>query len=303
VAAADVVVLVLGLSQFITNGEGVDRAYGADGYALPGKQLELVQLVARLNKPTVVVLLSGMAVGIDFIARQTRWPLLIPGYGGPYGAVAIAQALFGRTSPSGKLSYTIYPEEWAAATPMADMSLTAGAGRTYRWYGYSNATAAPPAFAFGAGLSYSSFTVAVSASHGAVPAVPAAVPRSSSVLGTFTVTTTNTGSRFAASDATLVFVLPNQTNISAAAPTPLPRRQLVNFIRTPELAPGGSYSETVYVRLKDVAMANFAGATVAYKGCYGILFSNGAGAETTHTVTVAVDSPLDQLPLPPGFAT
>ena len=44
-----------------------------------------------------------MAVGIDFIATQTSWPVLVPGYGGQYGATAIGEAVFGLFSPSGKL--------------------------------------------------------------------------------------------------------------------------------------------------------------------------------------------------------
>ena len=56
----------------------------------------------------------------------------------------------------------IYPEDWALATPMADMSLTAGAGRTYKWFGYKNTSGATaPTFSFGRGFSYTSFTVAV----------------------------------------------------------------------------------------------------------------------------------------------
>ena len=50
----------------------------------------------------------------------------------------IAEAIFGDFAPSGKLPYTIYPNVWAANTPMEDMSLTAGQGRTYRFYGYND---------------------------------------------------------------------------------------------------------------------------------------------------------------------
>ena len=70
----------------------------------------------------------------------------------------------------------------------------------------------------------------------------------------------------------------------------------------PELAPSVSYSETVHILLSDIMMANFAGVTVAYRGGYGVLFSNSNSAETTHTVRVAEDMPLDHLLLLPGFA-
>ena len=87
VSSADVVILALGLDIKVTNSEGIDRWHTEAGYALPGKQLELVQNVAALNKPTIVLLLSGMAVGIDWLVPKTRteWPLLVPGYGGIFG--------------------------------------------------------------------------------------------------------------------------------------------------------------------------------------------------------------------------
>ena len=103
-----------------------------------------------------------MAVGLDWIATKHAWPLLIPGYGGSFGPIAIAQALFGDFSPSGKLPYTVYPEAWATNTAMVNKSLLAGDGRTYKWYNYKrNATLAPPTFSFGTGVSYSMFNVMV----------------------------------------------------------------------------------------------------------------------------------------------
>jgi beta-glucosidase len=105
VAAADVVILAIGLALQVTSAEETDRAHSAAGYALPGKQLELCKLVRQLGKPTVVLHFAGMAVGMDWLAAQRDWPLLVPGYGGRFGPVAIAAALFGQVSPSGKLPY------------------------------------------------------------------------------------------------------------------------------------------------------------------------------------------------------
>jgi hypothetical protein len=70
--AADVVVLVLGLNAKITNMEGQDREHDQAGYALPGEQVTLARKIAALGKPTVAVVLSGMAVGMDFLAQQSR---------------------------------------------------------------------------------------------------------------------------------------------------------------------------------------------------------------------------------------
>ena len=316
VAAADVVVLALGLANFVTNSEGMDRPHTAAGYALPGRQLELAKLVADLKKPTVVVLLSGMAVGIDFIAEQAAWALLVPGYGGPHGATAIARALFGDMSPSGKLPYTIYPEGWAAATPMTDMSLTAGQGRTYQWYGFKDPSLRAT-FEFGAGLSYSQFSVQVmngGSGNDDIEGGNSGVSGGDSIIGSFDIRITNMG-RVAASDALLVYVVPPsemeeeaQKRINGSergpttSPSPSPRRRLVNFVRTPTLAPGASFDETFPIYLKDVAITDFAGTATAFGGRYGVFFSNGAGAEVTRTVAVRADLVVDQLPGPPALA-
>ena len=292
VAAADIIVLALGLADFITNGEGMDRPHTQAGYSLPGKQANLVQIVSAFDKPTVVVLFAGSAVGIDFIADQAHWPLLVPGFGGPHGAAAIAAVVFGDVSPSGRLPYSVYREAWAARTRMDDMSLTAGDGRTYKWLGYADANTTA-AFAFGSGLGYSRFDVTVQTSTSASDASPVAC----TTIQSFVLHITNVGSVISA-HTTLVYVAPNWSNISAAAPHPRPRRWLVNFVRTPELRPAASHSETVHVCLRDVAMSNFAGETVAYGGTYLVLFDNGAGAVVTRPVVVETDTVMDQLPLP-----
>jgi hypothetical protein len=75
----------------------------------------------------------------------------------------------------------VYPEAWAGATPMTDMSLQAGQGWTYKWL------TGRPTFAFGSGTSYTNFSSAVqrrSADHA--------------------VTVTNTGT-VAAAEVVLVF--------------------------------------------------------------------------------------------------
>ena len=91
----------------MTNKEGQDRAHDWTGYALPGMQQELARQVASTSKPVVVITLSGMAVGMDYIAAQTSWPLLVGGYGGRFAPIALAQILFGEISPSGKLAYCL----------------------------------------------------------------------------------------------------------------------------------------------------------------------------------------------------
>ena len=62
-------------------------------YALPGMQQELARQVAAVGTPVVVVEVSGMAVGMDFIAQQSHWPLIVGGYGGRFAPVCLAPCL------------------------------------------------------------------------------------------------------------------------------------------------------------------------------------------------------------------
>ena len=152
-----------------------------------------------------------------------------------------------------------------------------------------------------AGTTYSTFDVVVATSpagdrgHREIEAVG----DQHLLDASFTVATTNTG-KVAASDATLVYIVPpSATNISSHAPTPLPNKQLVSFVRTPILGPGGgSFSATVRLKLQDFAMSNDAGVTAAYAGTYTVLFANGAGVSSARTVTIAQDVVLDVLPPP-----
>ena len=92
----------------VTNKEGQDRvntnSSGKVGnYPLPGAQQDLARAVAAMGKPVVVIIYSGMAVGMDYIASMTKSPLIIGGYGGRFAPTALQQALFGEISPSGKV--------------------------------------------------------------------------------------------------------------------------------------------------------------------------------------------------------
>jgi hypothetical protein len=290
--AADVIVLMLGLDIKVTSSEGTDRSHDQAGYALPGKQGDLVQAIAALNKPTVVIMLSGMAVGIDYIGSRLDWPLIIPGYGGIFGPTAIAQTLFGDYAPSGKLPYTIYPEAWAGATSMVDRSLTAGQGRTYRFYGYQNSSLPPPVFAFGDGVSYTSFK------------------HSAKNVGnnSFAVSVSNTGT-VSASEAVLVYVVyrPSAEDANASnafdppliPPEPLPKRTLVNFNKTPLLTPGASATLHFSLTIADFSMVDWMGRRATFAGSYDVIFSRGTGAESTVNQIWTTTTLLDTLPEPP----
>jgi beta-glucosidase len=136
-----------------TETEGRDRLT----LALAGRQNELVQAVLAANPRTVVVLESGSAYELPW-ADQV--PAILEGwFNGEEGPDALAEVLFGTVTPSGKLPFTFprrladnptylyYPER-------RDASYGEGVFVGYRWY---DKRQIEPLFAFGHGLSYTSF--------------------------------------------------------------------------------------------------------------------------------------------------
>ena len=102
-AAADATIIVAGLDQS-QESEGHDRTV----ITMPGAQDELITKVAAAAKgPVVLVLLSGGAIDVSaHVANPKIGAILWGGYPGQSGGTAIAETLFGRNNPSGKLTQT-----------------------------------------------------------------------------------------------------------------------------------------------------------------------------------------------------
>jgi beta-glucosidase len=153
-ADADVIVAVVGLTSDL---EGEEMAIKVEGFSggdktsldLPAGQRQLLERAKALGKPLVVVLMNGSALDLSW-AKDNAAAIVEAWYPGQSGGLAIADVLTGRADPGGRLPLTFY-RSLADLPPFDDYRMQ---GRTYRYY---NGT---PVYAFGAGLSYTSFSYA-----------------------------------------------------------------------------------------------------------------------------------------------
>ncbi|GLJ09079.1 hypothetical protein SUGI_0101470 [Cryptomeria japonica] len=150
---ADATVLVIG-GDLPLEAEGLDR----QSLLLPVYQEELVSKVANASKePVVLVIMSGGPLDIAFAKHDENIKgILWVGYPGEAGGTAIADVLFGKHNPSGKLPVTWYPQEFVDKVPMTNMKMrpdpsTGYPGRTHRFY------TGETVYDFGEGLSYIQF--------------------------------------------------------------------------------------------------------------------------------------------------
>ncbi|MBE6757572.1 MAG: glycoside hydrolase family 3 protein [Ruminococcaceae bacterium] len=145
---ADAVILCLGLNPQIEGEEG--DAYNGDmggdraTLDLPHPQRELLQAVVAVGKPVVLVNVSGSCVDLSY-AKEHCAAIIQCFYPGAEGGDALADILFGKTSPSGRLPVTFY-RSVDDLPPFEDYSME---NRTYKFF------KGEPVFPFGHGLTYS----------------------------------------------------------------------------------------------------------------------------------------------------
>jgi len=151
VKAAEAVILVLGLSPRL---EGEEMRVPVEGFqggdrvqlGIPRVQEQLMETVAALGKPVVLVLLNGSAVSINW-ARDHVPAIVEAWYPGQAAGTALADVLFGDYNPAGRLPVTFYKSA-DQLPPFTDYSMK---GKTYRFFD------GEPLFPFGYGLSYTTF--------------------------------------------------------------------------------------------------------------------------------------------------
>ena len=238
---------------------------------LPGQQLALVQAIANTGKPYVVVMMNGRPLTIDWLAANAP-ALLEAWYPGTEGGNAVADVLFGKVDPGGKLPMT-FPVN-VGQIPISYNELPTGRPYdpnnkyTSRYLDAPNA----PLYPFGYGLSYTTFSL--SSPHLSSTSVSANGPL------TVSTTITNTGS-VAGDDVVQLYLHENYTSILQ------PVEKLEGFQRV-TLAPGQSKTVTFTLGSQNFGFYNDQGQFVVEPGPFDLWVSDtsAVGLLTPSTFTV-----------------
>jgi beta-glucosidase len=232
---ADLVVLAMGESGMMS-GEAGSRAH----LDLPGNQQALLDRVAALHKPTVLVVFSGRPLVLTPAAKEVD-AIVEAWFPGTEAGNAIAEVLFGDVSPSGKLTvsfpYTVgqeplYYAQFPTGRPPFSANLnippTGNSRFVSRYIDAPNAALFP----FGFGLSYTTFDYSnVHLSTATVKMYDAMAPGNAPLV-TATATITNTGSRVG-TDVAQLYIRKRGASLEQ------PMRELKGFSRV-TLKPGES---------------------------------------------------------------
>lgn len=146
--ASDVAVVVVGGNVETSREAWADDHLGdSDNLDLLGRQNDLVKAIVETGRPTIVFLINGRALSINYIAEKV--PAVFEGwYLGQETGTAVADVLFGDYNPSGKLPITI-PRSVGQLPDYYYQKPSAKRGYLFN--------SKEPLFVFGHGLSYTTF--------------------------------------------------------------------------------------------------------------------------------------------------
>ncbi|GGA81847.1 glycosyl hydrolase [Puia dinghuensis] len=231
---ADVVVFAGGWTHGYNNYSWTDNAFDAEGtdkpdMTLPFGQDQLIAAVLKANPRTVVVMMGGGPV--DMTAWVEKAPAVIQAwYPGSEGGNALAEILFGVVNPSGKLPMT-FPRR-LAESPAHALGQFPGDSVNVHYtddifvgYRYFDTWKIRPQFAFGHGLSYTTFGYSD---------MQVTAGKQGATVG---VTVSNTG-RVAGAEVVQVYVKENVSELRR------PEKELKGFVKV-FLRPGESRKVTI----------------------------------------------------------
>jgi beta-glucosidase len=219
-AEADAAVILAGLPLQYES-EGIDRKH----IDLPPAHDRLIEAVADRQANTVVVLTNGSAVAMPWVEDV---PAIVEAWlGGQAGAGAIADVIFGKVNPSGKLAET-FPVRLEDTPAFLNFPAENGevlyGERVFVGYRYFDKRKIAPLFPFGHGLSYTEF------SYSNLDVSSAQVSDTESLQVSFTIT--NTGD-IRGKEVVQLYVRDEQASVER------PEKELRGFAKL-DLGPGES---------------------------------------------------------------
>lgn len=240
---ADVVIFVGGLNKATGQDcEDSDR----ESLALPYNQDAVIEALVAANPRTVVVNVSGNAVAMPWADKVPA--ILQAWFLGSESGNSLADVIFGHVNPSGKLPMTFpvrlddvgahavgeYPGTKRADSDIVDIRYNEGVLVGYRWFDTKKIR---PLFAFGHGLSYTTF------GYGKLSADASKIGPDGAM--TLSVDVTNTGSR-AGAETVQLYISDTKASVKR------PAKELKNFAKIC-LEPGQTKTVTFTVRPSDLA--------------------------------------------------
>ena len=263
--AADQVVLALGESREMS-GEATSRS----NIDLPGDQQQLIDRIKATGKPFVVVLFNGRPLTLQNVAASSP-AILEAWFPGVQAGNAVADVLFGKVNPGGKLPVSfpvnigqvpIYYNHEPTGRPCDAMSKYNSR--------YRDLNTCDPLYSFGYGLSYTTFSIAN------LELSSTTMPSSGSVKASVDVT--NTGSR-AGDEVVQLYIHDPVASISQ------PVRRLRAFERV-TLAPGATKTVSFTLDRNDVGFYDNMGRFVVEPGQIDVYVGDSSKATLTKSFTV-----------------
>ncbi|QOR75677.1 MAG: glycoside hydrolase family 3 C-terminal domain-containing protein [Thermoflavifilum sp.] len=236
---ADIVILAMG-----DNNQTVGESRSRVNLKLPGLQDELVRRIAALHKPTILLLVGGKPFTINF--AQQHIPAIVEcWYLGEQMGTAVADVLFGKYNPSGKLCMP-FPKSVGQIPLSFPLKPAADAG--------GNASVTGWLYPFGYGLSYTTFAY----SH---LKIDSSLWQSKGQL-LVSCTITNTGTR-AGTEIAQLYIHDELSSVTTYV------EKLRGFARV-SLQPGESQTVTFILHREDFKLLNASGKWVLEPGWFDI---------------------------------
>ena len=251
------------------SGEGKDRRLAEGDYYLSRREWEDIRYLDQYGIPLILILNAGGPVELTDILREADniRAVLNISQPGQEGGTAVADILFGKAVPEGKLTatwaerYEDYPCADSFSYLNGNLEKEEYREGIYVGYRYFDSFGVKPLFPFGHGLSYTSFEMKFHE-----------IKAKENALGA-EVTVTNTGKSYAGREVIQVYVSLPQMG------TEKEYRRLAGFRKTDRLKPGESQNVVVEIRQKQLdVFSEERQAWIVEKGMYGI-WIGGSSAE------------------------